>query len=208
MASQLPSLITADLEGVFIPEVWIAVAKTTGIEKLMLTTRDIADYGELMTYRMVILREHNLTLGDIQGVIAGMEPLAEAVEFINWIRNRTQFIILTDSFYQFVEPFIPKLEYPTIFAHQLITDNQGMISGYHLRCDDSKRRTVEALRDTGFRVLSFGDSYNDTTMLSAANQGVLFRPPENVIAEFPQFPVATQYDEVRQHIDDFLSLEG
>lgn len=208
MAPQLPHLITADLEGVFIPEVWIAVAKATGIEKLMLTTRDIADYGELMTYRMAILREHNLTLGDIQHVIAGMEPLAEAVEFINWIRSRTQFIILTDSFYQFVEPFMPKLEYPTIFAHQLVTDNLGMISGYHLRCDDSKRRTVEALRETGFRVLSFGDSYNDTTMLSVANQGVLFRPPENVIADFPQFPVTTRYDEVRQHIDDFLSLEG
>ncbi len=119
MASQLPALVTADLEGVFIPEVWIAVANATGIERLMLTTRDIVDYDELMNYRMSVLREHNLTLGDIQDVIAGMEPLPEAVDFINWIRERTQLIILTDSFYQFVEPFMPKLEYPTIFAHQI-----------------------------------------------------------------------------------------
>ncbi len=117
-------------------------------------------------------------------------------------------IILTDSFYQFVEPFMPKLEYPTIFAHQLVTDDQGMLSGYHLRCLDSKRRTVEAMRETGFRVLSFGDSYNDTTMLGVANQGVLFRPPENVIADFPGFPVTTRYDELQLHIDRFLNSEG
>lgn len=204
MVSQLPALITADLEGVFIPEVWIAVAESTGIERLKLTTRDISDYAELMAYRIQILEEHNLTLADIQEVIAGMEPLPGAVDFIDWIRDRTQFIILTDSFYQFVEPFLPKLGFPTIFAHQLETDEFGLVSGYHLRCQDSKRRSVEAFRETGFRVLSFGDSYNDTTMLNAANQGVLFRPPENVIAEFPGFPVATEYEEMCDHIDQFL----
>jgi phosphoserine/homoserine phosphotransferase len=208
MGSQLPGLVTADLEGVFIPEVWVAVAKTTGIERLELTTRDIVDYNELMNYRLTILREHNLTLGDIQSVLERMEPLPRAVDFINWMRERTQLIILTDSFYQFVEPFMPKLEFPTIFAHQLVTDDQGMITGYHLRCNDSKRRTVEVLRETGFRILSFGDSYNDTTMLNAADQGVLFRPPENVIADFPHFPVANRYDELRTHIERFLSTEG
>ena len=205
MASHLPALITADLEGVFIPEIWIAVAQTTGIDQLKLTTRDIADYDELMAYRMEILQEHNLTLADIQSVIAGMEPLPGAVDFIDWIRACTQFIILTDSFYQFVEPFMPKLGFPTIFAHLLDMDQTGMVSGYHLRSEDSKRRSVEAFKDTGFRVLSFGDSYNDTNMLSVADQGVLFRPPANVIAEFPKFPVATEYLEMREHISQFLN---
>ena len=205
MALQRPALVTADLEGVFIPEIWISVAGATGIEPLRLTTRDIADYDKLMAYRMEILRQHGLTLADIQGVIATMAPLSDAVAFIDWIRARAPFIILTDSFYDFVEPFIPKLGCPTIFAHRLVTDADGMIAGYALRHEESKRQAIDAFRDLGFRTLSFGDSYNDTSMLSAADRGVLFRPPANVAEQFPQFPVTADYDELRLHIDSFLA---
>ena len=199
-----PSLIAADFEGVFIPEIWIAVAEKTGISDLRVTTRDIADYAELMAFRMDILDKHNLRLPDIQAVIGEMEPLSGAHEFCGWIRRRSQFIVLTDSFYQFVQPFLPKLDWPTIFAHQLFVDDDQRIIGYELRVPDSKRRAIEAFRAVGFRTMAFGDSYNDTTMLTAADRGALFRPPANVIEAFPQFPVTTDYGELRVLLADFL----
>ncbi len=186
-----------DLEGVLTPEVWINFAERTGIEELRATTRDIPDYDVLMKQRLRILAEHGLGLRDIQDVIAGMRPLDGAPEFLDWLRERFQVIVLSDTFYEFAEPFMRQLAWPTLFCHQLETDEKGMLVDYHLRQPDPKREVVKALKALNFRVIATGDSYNDTTMLAEADVGILFRPPDNVIEEFPQFPVATTYDEAR-----------
>lgn len=204
MSIQKPTLLAADFEGVFIPEIWIAVAEHTGIKQLRLTTRDISNYDELMQMRLRVIREHNLTLREIQAIIDRLEPLSGAYEFMQWVRTRTQFIILTDSYYQFVAPFLAKFHYPTIFAHMLEVDAADIICGYHLRAVDSKRKAVEAFGAAGFRTMSVGDSYNDTSMLLTANKGVLFCPPANVIADFPQLPVTTNYAELKEHVVTFL----
>jgi phosphoserine/homoserine phosphotransferase len=190
-------LACLDLEGVLIPEVWINFAERTGIESLRATTRDIPDYDVLMKQRLRILAEHDLRLTDIQEVIAGMQPLAGARSFLDWLRERFQVIILSDTFYEFAEPFMRQLDWPTLFCHRLETDADGRVVDYHLRQPDPKRQAVRALKSLNFRVIATGDSYNDTTMLAEADAGILFRPPENVIREFPQFPVATTYDEAR-----------
>lgn len=202
--SHQPVLIASDLEGVFLPEIWIAVAERTGIPELRLTTRDISDYDELMRYRMRILDQHGLTLADIQQTIAAMDPLPGAVDFLNWVRSQTQIIIITDSFYEFVAPFLPKLGYPALFAHTLEVDDRGALAGYCLRVEHGKRKAAKAFRALGFRTLAIGDSYNDTHMLAAAEQGILFRPPDNVVADFPHFPVARTYDDLRALIIAFL----
>jgi len=186
-----------DLEGVLIPEVWINVADRTGIEELKLTTRDIADYDELMTYRLKILDKHNLKLPDIQEVIATLTPLDGALDCLNWLRERFQVIILSDTFYQFASPFMRQLGWPTLFCHYLEVDDDGTVSNYRLRMPDQKRASVEALRSVNFRTIATGDSYNDTTMLGAADAGILFCPPDNVVKEFPQFPVTRSYDELK-----------
>lgn len=200
-----PTVITMDLEGVFIPEIWIAVAEKTGIEKLRLTTRDIPDYDQLMKGRLQILREHGLTLADIQAVIDTVNPLPGAVEFLNWVRTQTQLVILTDSYYEFIAPFRAKLGYPTFFCNYLETDGDNRIVNYHLRIRDGKKAAVLAFKSIGFRVIAGGDSYNDTTMLAQADVGLLFRPPANVIAEFPQFKVFHEYDALRDHLTELLS---
>ena len=187
-----------DLEGVLIPEVWINFAERTGIEELRATTRDIPDYDVLMKQRLRILAQHGLGLGDIQEVIAGMRPLEGAVEFLDWLRERFQVVILSDTFYEFAEPFMRQLAWPTLLCHRLETDAAGMVVDYHLRQADPKREAVKAFKRLNFRVIATGDSYNDTTMLAEADAGILFRPPENVIEEFPQFPVATSYAEARR----------
>jgi phosphoserine/homoserine phosphotransferase len=186
-----------DLEGVLVPEIWINVAERTGIAALRRTTRDEPDYDELMRGRIAILDEHRLGLRDIQAVIATMEPLAGALDFIDWLRNRTQVIILSDTFAEFAQPLMRKLGWPTLFCNALEVDASGRIAGYQLRIQDGKRRAVEALRAIAFRIVAAGDSYNDTSMLAAADAGILFRPPANVIADFPQFPVTTTYEELR-----------
>ena len=193
----LPTLLATDLEGVLVPEIWIAVAERTGIERLQLTTRDIPDYAQLMRGRIDILREHRLTLADIQAVIATIDPLPGAREFLDWARAQMQVIILSDTFYEFAAPLMVKLGQPTLFCNALEVDSAGAIAGYQLRLADGKRHAVAALRAINFRVVAMGDSYNDTTMLAEADQGILFRPPANVIAEFPQFPVLTEYDQLR-----------
>lgn len=200
-----PTVITTDLEGVLVPEIWIAVAEKTGIEALRLTTRDVPDYDELMRGRLAILRERGLTLPDIQSVIATIDPLPGAAELVAWARRRAEVIILSDTFYEFARPLMPALGNPTLFCHSLEVDGAGTIGGYRLRMPDSKTRAVEALRSLQFRVFAVGDSYNDTGMLAAADRGVLFRPPENVVAEFPHFPVARDYDELRDEIDIIMS---
>ncbi len=192
-----------DLEGVLIPEVWIAVAERTGIDKLKLTTRDIFDYDELMRGRLALLREHNLTLSDIREVIAGMAPMADAVDFLWDLRAEFEVVILSDTFYEFADPFMRKLGRPTLFCNSLEVDSAGMIADYRIRLSDGKRNAVRAFRNLNFDVVATGDSYNDTTMLGEANQGILFRPSDNVKAEFPQFPVAPDYPTLRTHINAF-----
>jgi len=186
-----------DLEGVLVPEIWINVAERTGIAALRRTTRDEPDYDKLMRGRIAILDEHKLGLPDIQAVIATMDPLDGALDFIEWLRSRTQVIILSDTFAEFAQPLMRKLGWPTLFCNSLEVEPSGRIAGYRLRIEDGKRRAVEALRSIAFRIVAAGDSYNDTTMLKTADAGILFRPPANVIADFPQFPVTTTYDELR-----------
>jgi len=192
-----PTIACLDLEGVLVPEIWINVAERTGIAALRRTTRDEPDYDKLMRGRIAILDEHKLGLPDIQKVIATMDPLEGALDFVEWLRSRTQVIILSDTFAEFAKPLMRKLGWPTLFCHGLEVEPAGRIAGYRLRIDDGKRRAVEALRSIAFRTVAAGDSYNDTTMLKAADAGILFRPPANVIADFPQFPVTTTYDELR-----------
>ncbi len=185
-----------DLEGVLVPEIWINVAERTGIDALRLTTRDEPDYDKLMKRRLEILDEHELGLPDIQEVIGGMGPLEGAAGFLDRLRERFQVIILSDTFYPFAAPLMRQLGRPTLFCHDLEVDGAGRISAYRLRLDDQKRRAVRALHELRFQVIAAGDSYNDTSMLAEADAGILFRPPDNVIAEFPQFPVTRSYDEL------------
>ncbi len=199
-----PPIVTLDLEGVFTPEIWIAFAEKTGIPELRRTTREEPDYDKLMRFRIDLLRERGLTLRDIQAVIAEMDLLPGALEFLDWLRARTQVIILSDTFYEFAAPLMAKLGHPTLFCNMLEVDETGMIVDYHMRFEDGKRAAVLALKLLNFRVLAAGDSYNDASMLLEADRGVLFRPPANVVADFPQFPVATEYEELKTIFGEFL----
>ena len=187
-----------DLEGVLIPEIWINFAEHTGIEQLKATTRDIPDYDVLMRQRLDILDRHKLGLKDIQAVIDDMGPLEGAREFLDWLRERFQVVILSDTFYEFAAPMMRQLGYPTLLCHRLSVDESGRVRGYHIRQKDPKRQSVKAFHNLQYRVIAAGDSYNDTSMLAEADRGILFRPPQNVIDEFPQYPVVTDYHQVRQ----------
>lgn len=200
-------VICSDLEGVFVPEVWINVAEKTGISDLRLTTRDISDYDVLMQRRIKILAEHGLKLKDIQHVIATIKPLDGALEFVRWMREVSQLIVVSDTFRQFAAPLMKQLERPTLFCHNLIVDDDDNIIGYKLRQPDPKRKTVQALQSLEYKVIAFGDSYNDTTMLTQAEVGILFRPPQNVIDDFPQLPVTYEYDQLKQMIAERLNNE-
>jgi len=191
-------LACLDLEGVLIPEIWIGFAEKTGIDELKATTRDIPDYDVLMKQRLAILDKHKLGLPDIQEVIATMAPLPGAKDFVDWLKERFQLIILSDTFYEFSHPLMRQLDFPTLFCHRLVANESGAIVDYKLRQEDPKRQCVKAFHGLNFRVIAAGDSYNDTTMLSEAETGILFRAPDNVIAEFPQFPSVTSYDELRE----------
>ena len=195
-------VICLDLEGVMIPEVWIAFAEKTGIEELKATTRDIPDYDVLMKQRLAILAENGLKLADIQSVIATLEPLPGALEFLDSLREAYQVIILSDTFYEFGKPFMAQLNWPTLFCHKLVVDAEGMVTDYKLRQPDPKRSSVKALHQLNFRVFAAGDSYNDTTMLEEADKGFLFRSPQNVIDEFPQYSVTNEYSELRRFFDE------
>jgi phosphoserine/homoserine phosphotransferase len=194
---KIMEIAALDLEGVLVPEIWIDFAAKTGIEELRATTRDIADYDVLMRQRLRILAEHNLGLPDIQAVIATMAPLPGAAEFVNWLRERFQVVILSDTFYEFSQPLMAQLGYPTLFCHRLIADDSGKIVDYKLRQADPKRQSVKAFHSLNFRVIASGDSYNDTTMLSEADAGILFRAPPNVVDEFPQYPAVTSYEDLK-----------
>ena len=193
--------ICLDLEGVLIPEIWINVAERTGISALTRTTRDEPDYDRLMSYRLGILDQHDIKMDDITSTIGSMEPMEGATEFLASLESRWPTLILSDTFSQFAKPMMKKLGNPTLLCHTLMIDETGRIEDWEIRYDDHKRKTVESLIEMNYQVIAAGDSYNDTSMLSAASAGILFRPPKNVIEEFPQFPVAMSYSELIDAIE-------
>jgi phosphoserine/homoserine phosphotransferase len=194
-------IVCLDLEGVLVPEIWIAFSERTGIPELRRTTRDEPDYDKLMRFRLDLLRKHQLGLPDIQKVIRDLGPMPGAKDFLDALRTRYQVLILSDTFYEFAMPLMAQLGMPTLFCHRLETDAKGFVTGYRLRMPDQKRASVKALKQIAFKVIAAGDSYNDTAMLGAADAGILFRPPQNVIAEFPQFPVVKDYPGLAAAID-------
>ncbi|MGD9972426.1 MAG: bifunctional phosphoserine phosphatase/homoserine phosphotransferase ThrH [Desulfatirhabdiaceae bacterium] len=197
-------IICSDLEGVLVPEVWIAVAEKTGIPELRLTTRDISDYDVLMKKRIAILHENRLKLKDIQNVIATMEPLDGALDFLNWLRARTQIIIVSDTYIEFAMPLMKKLAWPTLLCHSLDVDDSGAIVGYRLRQKNAKENAIRAFGSLNYQTIGMGDSYNDIAMLKAAGHGILFRPPENVITEYPEFPVCTNFTQLSSLLQTIL----
>jgi len=198
-------VLCLDLEGVLVPEIWIGVAERTGIAELRVTTRDEPDYDKLMRRRLAILEREGLGLPDIQSVIDALGPLPGAREFLDWARERVQVLILSDTFYEFAKPLMRQLGWPTLLCHRLVVATDGRIEDYRLRLPDQKRETVRALHGLRFRVVAAGDSYNDTAMLAEADAGILFRPPDNVIREFPQFPVTRDYLELRAAVEAALA---
>jgi phosphoserine / homoserine phosphotransferase len=197
-------IVCLDLEGVMVPEIWIAFADRMGIPELRRTTRDEPDYDKLMRYRLDLLRTHKLGLNDIQEVISRLDPMPGAKEFLDDLRESYQVIILSDTFYEFGMPFMRKLGMPTLFCHRLEADAEGMVVNYHLRMPDQKRAAVNAFKALNFAVIAAGDSYNDIAMLGAADAGILMHPPDNVVREFPQYPIARDYETLRKLIDDAL----
>ena len=199
-------IICSDLEGVFVPEIWIQVAEKTGIKELRLTTRDISDYDVLMKKRLDIVRENRLKLKDIMGVIDSINPLDGAVDFLEWLKSQTQLIILSDIFVEFAGPLMKRLGWPTLFCNSLSIDPDGYIAGYNIRLNDGKRKAVLALKNLNYKIIAFGDSYNDITMLKEADTGILFRPPDNVKNEFPELLVSYSYDQLKNIIKDTLNI--
>lgn len=197
-------IVCTDLEGVLVPEIWINVALKTGIPELKLTTRDIADYDALMRKRIQILHQHGLKLKDITDVIDTMEPMPGALEFLDWLRALTQIIIVSDTFEEFAKPLMAKLGYPTLFCNSLEIDEAGAVAGYRLRQQDGKRHVVEALQQLNFTVVAMGDSYNDLTMIQKAQHGLLFRPPDKLVAQYPHLPVTREYAELKQALTPLL----
>jgi len=200
-------VVCLDLEGVLTPEIWEAVAAAFKIEKLKLTTRDIPDYDDLMKQRLKILEKNNISLKDIQKIIAEINLLPGALDFLDWLRSNTQVLIATGSFIEFIQPLAKKLNYPLIFCNNLEIDNKGMIINYSLRLKNMKKKTVKALKKLNYKVIAVGDSYNDIRMLKEADFGILFRPSANIMNEFPQFPVFTEYSELKNHISNHLKVK-
>ena len=192
-----------DLEGVLVPEIWIEFSRKTGIKELQATTRDISDYSELMKMRLDVCAKNQLRINDIQEVISQMSPLPGAKEFLYGLKQRFQVVILSDTFYQFAEPLMKQLDYPNLFCHNLVIDDAGRINDFKLRMEDQKRAAVKAFKALNFKVLSAGDSYNDISMLLESDKGVLFCPPQNVIDEYPQLTVSSNYAELNSAFDEF-----
>ena len=186
-----------DLEGVLIPEIWIAFAEKTGLDELRRTTRDEPDYDVLMNYRLKILKENGLGIAEIQSVIATLEPLEGAIEFVSWLKERFQLVVLSDTFYEFAMPLMKPLGYPTLLCHQLLCDDQGGVIEYKLRQSNPKRQSIVALKSLYYRTIAAGDSYNDVSMLCEADAGIFFKAPSNVVAEFPLFPSVHSYEELK-----------
>ena len=199
-------IVCFDLEGVFTPEVWIAVSKATGIDDLKLTTRDISDYDALMKNRIAILKRNNISLKAIQEIISNMDLLPGAKEFLDYVRTIAQIVIVTDSFIEFVMPFMKKLGFPLCFCHNLEIDEESIITDYKIRTREMKKKTVLAFKKLNYDVIAAGDSYNDVSMLLEAKHGILFRPPKNVVEQFPEIPVVNEYDELKDLISEYLGL--
>jgi phosphoserine / homoserine phosphotransferase len=197
-------IVCSDLEGIFLPEIWIKFAERTGIRELALTTRDISDYDVLMRHRLKILKERGLKLSDIQAVIATMDPLEGALEFLEWIQSVTQILVVSDTFVEFAGPLMKKLGYPTLLCNQLTVESDGSIENYVLRQIDGKKKVVQAMRSLNYKVIAVGDSYNDISMLESADHGILYRPPDNVRREYPAFPVSVNFSELRNKIEAIL----
>jgi phosphoserine / homoserine phosphotransferase len=200
-----PPLLASDLEGVLLPEIWIEVSKRTGIESLRLTTRDIDDYDELMQMRQRTLTQHGIGITLLQEVIAEMDVLPGALDFLNAARSLLPVIVITDSYYELIQPLLPKLGYVTVFAHNLIIDESGALAGYRFRLEHGKRRALAAFRELGFRTMAVGDSYNDIAMLKQADSATLFCPPDRVIADHPDLPITHDYATLLQRIQDFCA---
>ena len=201
-------IVCLDLEGVLVPEIWINFAERTGIPEFRRTTRDEPNYDTLMKYRLGLLAEHGLGLPDIQKVINAMGPMPGARAFLDKLRENYEVIILSDTFYEFAHPLMRQLAWPTLFCHSLETDANGLVVDYHLRMPEQKREAVKRFKEMNFTVVAAGDSYNDTAMLGEADAGILYHPPENVIREFPQYPVTLNYDQLRAEIDKAFARFG
>ena len=199
-------IVCFDLEGVFTPEVWIAVSKATEIDELKLTTRDISDYDVLMRKRIALLKKNKITLKDIKDIISKMDLLPGAKDFLDYIRSVAHVVIVTDSFIEFVLPFMKKLDFPMCFCHNLETNEEGMIIDYKIRISEMKKKTVLAFKKLNYEVIAAGDSYNDVSMLLEAKHGILFRPPKNVVEQFPELPVVNEYDGLKDLISKYLEL--
>jgi phosphoserine / homoserine phosphotransferase len=200
-------IVCSDLEGVFVPEIWINVSKHTGIEELKLTTRDISDYNVLMKGRLELLRKHKLTLNDIQKVISLLDPLPGALDFVDWLRAKSQLIVVSDTFLEFADPLIKKLGRPTLLCHHLKVDSTGNITDYILRQKDAKKKVIEALQGLNYKVIAIGDSYNDISMLRKADIGILFNPPQNVIDEHSDLSVVKSYKDLKEIISKVIDKE-
>jgi phosphoserine/homoserine phosphotransferase len=192
------------MEGVYTPEIWIGVAEKTGVPELRLTTRDISDYDVLMKKRLSVLKEHRITIGDIQAVIAELEPLPGALEFLDWLRSQIPVIIVSDTYTQFAGPLMEKLGWPTLFCHTLAIGTDGAILDYNLRQPDAKRKTVHALKALNYDIIAIGDSYNDIAMLQAADSAIFFKPPETVVSEYPDIPATYDYAAAKARIQEIL----
>ena len=201
-------IICSDLEGVFVPEIWVNVSAKTGIEELKLTTRDISDYDVLMKGRLDLLRQNNLTLKDIQEVISLLKPLPGAPEFVSWLRSRAQLIIVSDTFIEFADPLLAQLGRPTLLCHNLTTDSSGNITNYNLRQKDAKRKVTEALQGLNYKVIAIGDSYNDISMLRKADVGILYNPPQNVVDEHGDFLIIRSYADLKSTISRLIESEN
>lgn len=197
-------IVCCDLEGVLVPEVWINVARWTGIDELKLTTRDISDYNALMTRRLEILKHHGITINDIQKVISLLELMPGAIDFINWLHGKSQFIVVSDTFREFADPLLDKMGWPVLFCHHLTIDREGNITNFNLRQDDAKRRVVESMQSLNYKVIAIGDSYNDITMLRQAQLGILYKPPQNVINDNSDLQVVNSYTQIKNLISGMI----
>lgn len=200
-------IVCSDLEGVFVPEIWINVSKQTGIDELKLTTRDISDYNVLMKGRLELLHKHGLTLNDIQNVISHLKPLPGALEFVSWIRTKLQLIVVSDTFIEFADPLLKQMGRPTLFCHHLTTDTAGNITNYNLRQKDAKKMVVEALQSLNYKVIAIGDSYNDISMLRKAELGILYNPPKNVADEHNDLMIVTSYNDLKEIISKLIDKD-
>ncbi|HBC77533.1 MAG TPA: bifunctional phosphoserine phosphatase/homoserine phosphotransferase ThrH [Bacteroidales bacterium] len=201
-------ILCSDLEGVLVPEVWINVARWTGIDELNLTTRDISDYNALMKRRLEILKQHGITIKDIQKVIALLELMPGALDFVNWLHGRVQMVVVSDTFREFADPLLEKIGWPVLFCHHLTIDKEGNITDFNLRQTEAKKRVVEALQNLNFKVIALGDSYNDISMLRKAEYGILYRPPQNVIDDNPDIRVVNSYSQLKHLVAEILEEDN